>query len=312
VLAELLQPVLDAEDFEQERNVILEEIARYEDIPSHILFSRFLEDYFRDHPLSRETLGTPDTIRSLTVDEMREYWKRRYGTRNLIFAIAGNFEWDAIVEQVSSLTETWEEGETGRLEAPAPFVPGFHVHEFDKFSQEQIAIGVPSVSAKDPRYFTAAVLATILGDDTGSRLFWALQQTGLAESAVAQITEFDDNGVLMVNLSTEPALAAEALEAVRLELRRLQEFDITPDELERAKAKLNSSVVIAGESSNERVMGLIRSWLTQGRLETLEDIRHKIEAVQLPDLKSLIVALPVFPELVVTAVGPLAAETFGK
>jgi predicted Zn-dependent peptidase len=85
----------------------------------------------------------------------------------------------------------------------------------------------------------------------------------------------------------------------------LQEFDVQQDELDRAKAKLNSSVIIGGESTNERVMSLIRSWLTEGRLQPLEEIRQKIEAVTLDDLRSLVREFPVWPDQVITAVGPL-------
>jgi predicted Zn-dependent peptidase len=120
--------------------------------------------------------------------------------------------------------------------------------------------------------------------------------------------EFEDNGLLLTHIATEPGLAVEALRAAEAELKRLQEFDIEQDELDRAKAKLNSSVIIGGESTNERVMSLIRSWLTYGRLETLEEVRQKIEAVTLDDLRALVEAHPVWPNQVISAVGPLASD----
>jgi predicted Zn-dependent peptidase len=308
LLSDLTQPVLDAEDFDQERRVILEEIARADDQPAHVLVDHFMPDFFGNHPLSRETLGTAETIGALTVEQMREYWIQRYGTKNIIFSIAGRFEWDAVVQQLESLTSGWHTGDGARALSPAPFRPGFQRHRYEKFVQQQIAIGVPSVSRNDPRYYAASLLATILGDDTGSRLFWALNHTGLEETAVAQVWEFDDNGLMFVHIATEPSRAQEALEAALSELRRLQDFDVQQDELERAKAKLNSSVIIGGESTNERVMGLIGSWLTLGKLETLEEIREKIEAVTLDDLRNLLQDLPVWPHQVITTVGPLKPE----
>jgi predicted Zn-dependent peptidase len=305
LLAELTHPILDAEDFDAERKVILEEIARYEDMPSHLLLDLFMHDYFRSHPLAWETLGTTHSIEALTVEQMRRYWESRYGTRNIIFAIAGNFDWDATVKQVERLSQEWPEGQGGRRSIPHQLDPGFHVHRYDKFVQEQIAIGVPSVVNSDPRSYTAAVLSVILGDDTGSRLFWSLYHTGLTESATAQVFDFDDNGLFWVHLGTEPGQAQEALNVALAELKRLQSFDVEQSELDRAKAKLNSSVIIGGESTNERVMGLINSWLTQGKLETLEEIRQKIEAVTLDDLRSYLEEFPVWPNHVVTTVGPL-------
>jgi predicted Zn-dependent peptidase len=308
VLAELTHPSLDEESFTMERNVILEEIARYQDQPSHILIRNFMENFYGDHPLSMETLGTPETLNALTVEQMRDYWERRYGTRNMIFSIAGNFEWDDVVAQLGELTADWQPGEAGRESQGTTFTPSVNVYPTDRFGQEQLAIGVPSVARSDPRYYAAATLATILGDDTGSRLFWALNQTGLAESASAQLLDFEDTGLMIVYLVTEPSLAPQVLQIAQRELERVQSFDIEQAELDRARAKLVASVIIGGESTNERVIGLISSWLTQGRLETLEEVREKIEAITLDDLRSLVKELPVWPNAVITASGPVTED----
>ncbi|MGH2443730.1 MAG: M16 family metallopeptidase, partial [Chloroflexota bacterium] len=255
-----------------------------------------------------ETLGTPETIKALTIDQMREYWNTRYGARNIIFAIAGNIDWEQVKGAIEGLTKDWQLGETGRKEQPVDFRPSFNVYHREQFVQEQMGIGVPSVANRDPRYFAARVLATVLGDDTGSRLYWALYQEGLAETANAQVFDFDDSGMLYVHLTTEPALAQRALEATEFELKRIQGFDVEQDELDRAKAKLVSSVIIGGESTNERVMELISSWLTHARLETLEEIREKFEAVTLADLRDYLQAFPVWPSQVISAAGPLASD----
>jgi predicted Zn-dependent peptidase len=91
-------------------------------------------------------------------------------------------------------------------------------------------------------------------------------------------------------------------------MARLQQFDVSQDELDRAKTKLSTSVIIGGESTNERVMGLINSWLTQGRLETLEEVHQKIESVTLEDLQALVRDFPMHPDQVITAVGPMTEE----
>lgn len=308
LLSELTHPMLDQNDFDQERPVILEEIARFKDQPAQILFDHFMGDFFRSHPLSWETLGTPETIKQLTVEEMREYWDQRYGASNMLFAIAGNFDWDAVVSQIGDLTSSWGSGASGREVIPVTFEPSFNVYTDERFAQEQFALGTPSLERSDPRYYAAAVLATIFGDDTGSRLFWALHETGLAESATSNVMVFEGAGLFLTHLSTEPGQAAKALEIARSELARLQTGDITDDELDRAKAKLISSVVIGGESTNDRVMGLIRSWLAYEQLETLHDLREKIEGVTRDDLRELLDAFPVAPDQVIVASGPASAE----
>jgi predicted Zn-dependent peptidase len=308
ILAELTHPALEADAFDTERQVILEEVARYQDVPSHVLISSFMRDFYGDHPLSMEILGTPETLNALTVEQMREYWERRYGTRNIIFSIAGNFDWNEVVKDVERLSEGWQSGETGREAVSVQITPSFKVYPTEKFAQEQIAIGVPTVARNDSRYYASAILATILGDDTGSRLYWALNQTGLAESASAQLVEFEDTGLMVVYLVTQPSLAQQVLEVTESELKRVQSFDLELEELERCKAKLNSSLIIGGESTNERMMGLISSWLTRGRLETLEEVRERIESVTLDDLRALVEEFPLWPRQVISAGGPLPAE----
>jgi predicted Zn-dependent peptidase len=306
ILAQLLRPVLDVNDFDQERNVILEEIARYRDFPNHVLFDNFMQRYFGSHPLSRETLGTPETISALTRDQMHAYWQGRYGASNVIFAVAGNFDWDTVVSQVETLTREWQPGEAGRDHIKTVFQPGFNAVPHSQFVQQQFAIGTPMVARGDPRFYAAYILATVLGDDTGSRLFWSVHETGLAESVSASLMEFEDTGLFLLHLATEPALAKEAFRATMSELERLQSFDVTPGELDRAKAKVNSSIIIGGESSYERMMSLIRSWLTYGRLESLEETRAKIEAVTLSQMEDLIQSFPVHPRVSVTALGPMS------
>lgn len=308
VLTDLVRPVLNADDFDEERLVILEEIARYEDNPSHVLFDHFLNDYFGTHPLAMDTLGTQETIKALTVEEMREYHARRYGTNNILFSIAGNFDWDAVKTQVQERTRDWQAADASRpLTAPA-FSPSFRVVVKDTLQTQQIAIGSPSVAEGDPRYYAGALMSTILGDDTGSRLYWSLVHEGIAESATAQMWEFDECGVFFVHLATDPEQTQRAFEIAEAELERMQGGDVTQDELDRAKAKLIASEVIRGESTNNRVMALIDSWLEHGRLETLEEIRRKIEAVTVTDVSNYLRDFPIWPQQVITAVGPATGE----
>ena len=118
------RPVLDTEDFDQERNVILEEIARHNDRPAvSLMFDEFFKTFFSGQPLGHSTLGTPETIGALTVDQMREYWRCRYVPDNIIFSIAGNFDSDAIVAQLQDLTASWPRSEAPRLPVAAAAAP---------------------------------------------------------------------------------------------------------------------------------------------------------------------------------------------
>jgi predicted Zn-dependent peptidase len=305
LLADLTRPVLDTEDFDQERNVILEEIARHNDQPYSLMFDEFFKTFFSGQPLGNSTLGTPETIGALTVDQMRDYWRRRYVPDNIIFSIAGNFDWDAIVAQLRDLTASWPRSEAPRLPVAAAAAPSSRVLTNARWSQEHLVLGVPSIKQGDPDYYTASVLANVLGDDTGSRLFWSVNQTGLADQVGAGVITFSDAGMLFVIAVTQPDRARQTLEVIRRELDALQSAPVTEDELERAKSKLLTSVVIEGESTRARMNGLIESWLSHHRLETLEEIRRGIEAVTVDSVTAFLRAHPLNQVQVLTALGPL-------
>lgn len=307
LLADLTHPVLDKEDFDQERNVILEEIARHRDQPYSLLLDQFFQSFFPDQPLGRSTLGSPESISSMSVEEMGTYWERRYGAGNVIFSIAGNFDWPAIVGQLERLTADWHPGESGhRRTQPRVAQSASTVLAGDRWNQEHLVIGVPSIQQGDRHYYTALVLANILGDDTGSRLFWAVNQTGLADQVGASTITFSDAGVLFVVAVTDPGKARETLSVIRRALETLQTGPIGDDELERAKMKLLTSTVIEGESTRARMMGLVESWLAHGRLETLEEVRAAIDSVSIEDMTALLEAHPLSANQVLTALGPLS------
>ena len=147
LLADMMRPRLDAADFAQERSVILEEIARYEDQPQSKLFNYLMQHYYEPSGLSRPVLGTKETITAMTVDQMREYWRRRYGANNMIFAIAGNYDWEAVRAQVESLCAGWFSGEVMREPIVAAPETALYIYERPDLQQQLVAIGFPGVSA---------------------------------------------------------------------------------------------------------------------------------------------------------------------
>ena len=308
LLADMMRPKLDPKDFADERNVILEEIARYEDIPNSILFDHLLGTYYAGHPLSHRTLGTTETIGAMQVEQMKEYWGRRYQANNILFTVAGNFNWDAVRTQVEQLCGGWGDGEAGRTTRDVAPAPSFKAFTKGDMQQEMLAIGLRSVPQSDPARYTADVLATILGDSTGSRLFWGVRETGLAEGVGAQYLALDGSGLIIVFATTEPGKAAPTLEAVRREARRLQEGGVTEQELRRAKTKLATRVVMDGESTNRRMLSLVDSWLSIGRLETLEDVEQAIEGVTVQDCRDLLDRLPLTEHEIGVALGPLLED----
>src|SRR5215813_13604797 len=205
LLSDMMRPRLDATDFSLERNVILEEIARSEDVPTSQAYRRMMQTYFARHPLGHDVLGTRESIGALAVEQMREYAGRRYAANNLIMALAGNFSWQQVLDLADEKCGAWGQGEMGRDAQPyLPPRPVSRVIVKPQLKQQITLLAWPSVSFQDKDYYAAVLAAMMLGDGTGSRLFWNIYQKGLAETAAASLSAFDNTGMVVAFLSTTP------------------------------------------------------------------------------------------------------------
>ena len=312
LLSDMMRPRLDAEDFSMERNVILEEIARSEDVPTGQAYRRLMQTYFANSPLGHDVLGTKESIRDLSVEQMRAYHARRYGANNLIFAIAGNFEWENVVELVEQACARWNDGEAGRDAAPyVPDRPQRSVVVKPQLQQQLILIASPSVSMQDDDLYAAHLAAMVLGDGTGSRLYWNIYQKGLAESASASLSPFDNTGMLLTLLSTTPDHAAAVLELAQAELKGLQEDGVQAEELRRAKDKLISRTVLDGDSAFSRMQDLAYTWVAEGTMRSIQDEMDRIEAVTLDDVRRALDRFPLTERQTITGYGPLELAQLG-
>jgi predicted Zn-dependent peptidase len=309
LLSDMMRPRLDGGDFALERNVILEEIARSEDVPSSQAYRRMMQTYFAGHALGHDVLGTKESIGNLQVEQMRDYHARRYAANNLVFAIAGNFDWQKTLDLVQRACGDWTSGEEGRqAEAYAPKASR-EVITKDKLKQQIMLLAWPTVSVQDDNY-AMDLAAMALGDGSGSRMFWNIFQKGLAETAVASLSPLDRTGLMLAYLSTTPEQAPVVLELTLAELKSLQQDGVHEDELRRAKDKLVSRTVLDGESGFSRMQDLAYTWVAKGELRSLEDEVARIEAVTLEDVRRVLDRFPVTAEHVFTAYGPLEASAF--
>src|SRR3989449_3923866 len=151
LLSDMMYPRLAESDFETEKEVIINEIARSEDQPYNIAYRRMVQTYFGDHPLGHDVLGSRESIRNMKIEQMREYWQRRYAANNLILAVAGKFDWDHIVQLAEKYCSTWRVGDAGRN--VIPYMPAHSINKIivdPKLKQQIMMIAMPSVDIQDP------------------------------------------------------------------------------------------------------------------------------------------------------------------
>jgi predicted Zn-dependent peptidase len=304
-----MYPRLAESDFETEKEVIVNEIARSEDQPYNLAFRRMMQTYFGDHPLGHDVLGSRESIRNMRIEQMRDYWHRRYAANNIILAVAGNFDWDHIVNLAEKHCATWRTGDAGR--DIMPYEPANAINDIivDKKLKQQIMIlAMPAVDVKDPDYYAAVLGGSILGDSDGSRLYWNIYQKGLAESASAGIWAMEGTGIMMMEANSTPEQAPHVLKLLRTELDSLLEDGAYEDELRRAKDKWISNLVLNSESTFARMRSIANDWVTEGRLISVDEEVERIEKVTTEDVMRALRRFPVREKQVLAALGPLSEE----
>lgn len=292
LLTDLMRPALRQEDFDTEKNVILEEIALYADRPNVMLFDYARSKFFRSHPLGNSVLGSIESITAMTREQMAAYHARRYAPANMVLAMAGKLDWPAMLEQVAQLTADWQPYAVHREYPPFEALPGDVRESYPKATQTYLALLAPGLSAQDERRYAAAVLASLIGEEGNSRLYWALTHRGLVESASAGHDDSDQAGLFYIYAQTDPQNEAQVVDILREELNRLQAHGVSAEEVRRAKNKLATGIVFAGETPLNRLFNLGMGYQYNGVYEPLSEMARKVEAVTPAEVNALLEAKP--------------------
>jgi predicted Zn-dependent peptidase len=315
LLTDMLSPALRESDFETERHVILEEIAKYEDQPPFGAFERAMELYFSPRGLGRRVLGTDESIGAMTAEAMRDFFHRRYRPENIVLAASGNLDFDGLVAQAETLTEPW----TARPLPPAPpsdqpdtLPPGIELEPFLKVDEAAQAYQIEMMPgpgmASDDRFATG-LLAAAVGDEGGSRLFWDLIDTGRAEVATVWPQEFSDTGVLFSYLVCAPGELASNQSLFHNVIRAVAQSSVGEDELEQARNKALSSCIMQSERPSHRLFGLGTRWLTRGEYLSTDELLDRFRAVDLDAVAAAATRYLTEPAVSVRAAMPLQPVT---
>ncbi len=285
---ELMKPALRDEDFGLEKNVIKEEIAMYKDLPSFSAMEECRKLHFDGHPCGNSVLGSEDSISDLTAAQMQNYFASRYAPNNMVLACAGNIDWDKICSVVQKQCDRWQEQSVTRTLEDCRGSKKKGRIEKANLVCEHISLMSAGVSAQDPRRFAASLLATIIGDDVGSRFFWELVDKALAETATMQFGAMDGTGTFYSYICCRSENVAKVLDTVGGIFHSLSQSGITEDELRKAKNKILSALVIKNELPMGRLVDLGFNWIYLQQYRTIEDDISAIKAVTVDDIHSLI------------------------
>jgi predicted Zn-dependent peptidase len=311
VLADLvLNPKLDPRDVEKEKKVILDEIHTYEDTPDERIHDLFADVVWAGHPLGNRILGTRESVQAFSREDVARYHQRRYGTSNLLIAIAGSFDWDRFLNEVSV-----------RFGSVAPGVPpepnGVEpngrdvVHHVKDLAQQYLCIGTRGLPSLHEDRHALVVLSTLLGGGMSSRLFQRVrEQEGLAYSVYTYADFYRDAGIFCAGMNVQPEHGRRAVALTLEEFERVIREGVPESELESVKAQLRGNLLLGLESTSNRMHRIARNQLYEGRFVPLDELLARVDQVRSEDVQRIATELIPRDRLSLVALGPSAGSAF--
>lgn len=281
----MLNATLDEEELTRERGVILQEIGQSHDQPDDVIFDHLAATMYPASGLGRPVLGTPEIIRNLPRARLQHYINTHYAAPRMVFAASGAITHEALV----GFAEKHLAGLHAKVSVPVDqvsFTSG-DTREARDIEQLHVALAFKGVSFHHPDYYGISLLSTLLGGGMSSRLFQEVREKrGLAYSIYAYASAHSDEGQFGVYAGTDPARINELLPVVA-EQMHLVTRDVSEEELQRAKAQLRSSLLMAQESTMSRAEKLSYNLLMFDRIIPNDEIVAKIEAVTCTDIQRI-------------------------
>jgi len=302
VLADILsEPSFETEELLREQNVIVQEIGAVADTPDDLIFEHLQFIAFPDQSLGRSILGTPKTVRTFDGAKLRDYLARNYRAPDIVVAAAGAVDHRAVAGEVERRFASFN-GPAGASPSPASFGGGSHV-EKRNLEQVHIALALSGLSQTDPALYSLQAFTNILGGGMSSRLFQeARERRGLCYSIYSFHVPYTDIGMFGLYAGTDAADTSELMRLIVDEIAGTAET-LSEAEISRVKAQMKAGMLMALESSGERIGQLARQMITHGRPIPLAELVEKVEAVTVESARAAGRALLIRGKLAIAVLG---------
>jgi predicted Zn-dependent peptidase len=287
VLADMIfHSVFDEEELKKEKNVIIEEIAMYEDAPDDMVHDLIYEAAFGEHSLAYPIIGTEKNLQRMDAEELKAYMRRNYFVENTVISIAGNVD-ERIIDLLEKHFGSFSNHGNQDAVSNPHFVGGQKFHH-KQTEQNHICLAFPGCALDDDRLFAMTVLNNVIGGGMSSRLFQEIREKkGLAYSVYSYHSAYRDSGLLNIYIGTAPKQSGEVLNITLEELGKIMANGISEDELKRAKEQLKGSLILSLESTNSRMNRNGKNELMLGKHYTLDETIDLIDRVTNDEIKEL-------------------------
>lgn len=274
-------------EIDSEREVVLEEIAMYEDEPQDRVHDILAEAVFGQHPLGRRVLGEAEVISSVPIPEIEAYRRARYTGANVVVGAAGHVDHARIAELSERLVSPGRGEGNGQAAVETDDTARLRFYAKDT-EQYHICFGAPGIVRSDERRYSLAVLDSIFGGSSSSRLFREVREKrGLAYSVGSYNEQYTDAGMVATYVGTREENVEEACSIIGTELARLRSEPVSAAELSRAKESVKGRLVLSSESTAARMTRISRATLFGLPIDSLDEMLAKVDAVTVDDLTAL-------------------------
>lgn len=267
-------PHFPEEELEEARQSSLLELASLEDDPAQKCFKELKRTRFGE-VYGRSSLGTEQGLTAISMEDCKTFWKKRFTSDGAILSIAGNFQWESLLQLVESLLGDWEN--VGKPEPPKVIALPHVTHIHHDSQQTHIALAYDSVPYQHPEYYQGRGIVGILSDGMSSRLFSEVREKrGLVYTVSASAHSLDHCGSVLCYAGTTAPRAKETLE-VTLDTIMAIGKGIEPDELSRLKSRVRTSLVMEQESSSSRSSQMAYDWVYLGRVPSRHEVLAEVD-----------------------------------
>jgi predicted Zn-dependent peptidase len=303
-------PLIQKNDLERERTIILEEIKMYNDLPQYYVLELLDGLVWPDHPLGKSLAGTKETVGAMTQNGLRSFQRRHYAPDNVVVSVCGNFSHEWLVDFLENKLGSFS---SQKREACDPFKGKQRAPRISLFrkqtEQMHMAMGFPSLRADHPDSYAQAVLNVILGGNMSSRLFDELREKrGLAYSVYSTAKSYDDTGLFMIKAGVDNKKLLEAVELTMKILKQLRRYGVKDAEFTRAREYFLGQFVLGLEDTTEHMMWMGESMIERDRIRTLGEVVYRVNGLTPDDIRRVAADILQEKKLNLAVVGALTDE----
>jgi predicted Zn-dependent peptidase len=276
------------EDIEKEKGVIVEEINMGEDSPEDVLSDLHSTAIWGEDSISLPILGTENTVRSFTKDQIERYVSSHYIPENSVISIAGNFNIKNVEKLVEKFFGSWNSNNKKITDYSTPEILSNHLFKKKSIEQLHLSLGVPGIETGKDELYSLLLLSNVFGGGASSILFQKIrEEKGLCYSIYSYISALNNTGVVSIYTSLNSKYVAEALSMIKDEMNKFVKDGISDGKLNKAKEQLKGSYILGLESTSSRMFNNGKSVLFLNKINVPKEVMEKVNKISKENLQEV-------------------------